>query len=87
VRFTLFAEEILHENHSKCSEQENTGDILPQIPVQGLPIESIGEYLKKKRYSDQFITYFLIPMMAAPWCIDPDEFARTFPAKTLIQFM
>ncbi|RCI17199.1 hypothetical protein L249_1849 [Ophiocordyceps polyrhachis-furcata BCC 54312] len=60
-------------------------DILREQPASGF--ESIGEYLRRKRYSNQFITYFLIPMVAAPWCIDPDEFAATFPAKNLIQFM
>ncbi|KAF2794310.1 FAD/NAD(P)-binding domain-containing protein [Melanomma pulvis-pyrius CBS 109.77] len=78
LRFTLFAKDILYEelvdgNCEKISKHEE--------------FESIGAWLKRCRYSPQFITYFLIPMVAAPWCIDPDEFARTFPAKPLIQFM
>ncbi|KAI1641601.1 uncharacterized protein F4817DRAFT_52655 [Daldinia loculata] len=43
--------------------------------------------LSVNMYSKRFISYFLIPMVAAPWCTDPEEFARTFPAKFLIQFM
>lgn len=87
VRFSLFAENILHEDHPPSSDKDKSGIFLPEILVEGLQLQSIGEYLEKERYSDQFKTYFLIPMMAAPWCIDPDEFARTFPAKALIQFM
>jgi predicted NAD/FAD-binding protein len=49
--------------------------------------ESIGDYIVRQGYSHQFLTYYLIPLVAAPWCIDPDEFARSFPAKTLIKFM
>lgn len=52
-----------------------------------IPFESIGDYITRQGYSRQFLTYYLIPLVAAPWCIDPDEFARSFPAKTLIQFM
>ncbi|RDA88529.1 hypothetical protein CP532_6637 [Ophiocordyceps camponoti-leonardi (nom. inval.)] len=75
LRFFLFAQDILKEEPaSKSAKGENR-------------FESIGEYLRRKRYSNQFITYFLIPMVAAPWCIDPDEFAATFPARNLIQFM
>jgi predicted NAD/FAD-binding protein len=49
--------------------------------------EFIGVYVTRNRYSSQFTNYFLIPMAAALWCIDPDEFAWTFPAKSLIEFM
>ena len=48
---------------------------------------SIGEYLTQQRYSQQFVEYYIIPMVAAPWCIDPDEFSRDFPALPLIEFM
>ena len=50
-------------------------------------LESIDEYLGRNSYSNQFKKYYLIPMIAAPWCIDPDEFMSNFPAATLIQFM
>lgn len=59
-----------------------TGDDL-----EARPVESIGDYIVRQGYSHQFLTYYLIPLVAAPWCIDPDEFARSFPAKTLIKFM
>ncbi|KUI60928.1 Protoporphyrinogen oxidase 2, chloroplastic/mitochondrial [Cytospora mali] len=95
VRFSLFAQDILDEDqealysatsYKKCSNKEKhiLGD---DHPMTADLFESIGAYLRRQRYSDQFITYYLIPMVAAPWCIDPDEFARSFPAKSLIQFM
>jgi predicted NAD/FAD-binding protein len=87
VRFTLFAEDILYEDQPTHCDEKESEHLLQDVPAQASHLESIGDYLKRKGYSYQFMTYFIIPMMAAPWCIDPDEFARTFPAKTLIQFM
>ncbi|OGM44890.1 hypothetical protein ABOM_006125 [Aspergillus bombycis] len=72
VRFNHFATDILHEK-AECSKSDE--------------LESIGEYLTRQRYSRQFKRYYLIPMVAAPWCLDPEEAARTFPAETLIRFM
>lgn len=51
------------------------------------PHVSIGEFLKDQGYSQRFADDFLIPMVASPWCIDPDEFASNFPAAKLIRFM
>ncbi|GAB1205002.1 hypothetical protein APSETT445_003668 [Aspergillus pseudonomiae] len=72
VRFNYFATDILHEK-PKCGKSDE--------------LESIGEYLTRQQYSPQFKRYYLIPMVAAPWCLDPEEAARTFPAETLIRFM
>lgn len=97
VRFSLSAREILDEGqqegpcatgYKKCSNaqekavfDDNDSRAMPELS------ESIGTYLRRQRYSEQFITYYLIPMAAAPWSTDAEEFARTFPAKPLIQFM
>lgn len=95
IRFRLFARDILYEveaDHDKPCEEtpllnKSTADGLASVAAEAARYESIGTCLKRWRYSDQFIRYFLIPMAAAPWCNDPDEFAQTFPAKPLIQFM
>lgn len=101
LRFSLFATEICTENPTRHfaaghDEADTTASLLPRKHQKtspatddsdALPFESIGDYITKKGYSHQFLTYYLIPMVAAPWCIDPDEFARSFPAKTLVQFM
>lgn len=49
--------------------------------------ESIGKYLDREGYSESFKNKYLIPMVAAPWCIDPKEFCCNFPARPLIRFM
>ncbi|KAI0476353.1 FAD/NAD(P)-binding domain-containing protein [Xylariaceae sp. FL0804] len=94
LRFSLFAKDILYQN-GEAPEQEELGilkhdgkfETSPWKPSQRPQLEAIGEYLRAQGYSEHFIALFLIPMVAAPWCIDPDEFARTFPAKALIKFM
>ena len=48
---------------------------------------SIGDFLKGEGYSERFIDDFLVPMVASPWCTDPIEFSKTFPAAKLIEFM
>ncbi|OTA88154.1 hypothetical protein M434DRAFT_34947 [Hypoxylon sp. CO27-5] len=91
LRFTLFAEDVLvcDTQQKEATESFGTGtyDDVFKKDVMEEPLESIGDYLKRQGYSERFIDYYLIPMVAAPWCTDPDEFARTFPAKSLIQFM
>ncbi|KAG8419044.1 hypothetical protein J3459_011585 [Metarhizium acridum] len=81
VRFSLFAEDILYERGTTPRRGEEESCLM------STSLESIGSYLTRRGYSSQFTTYFLIPMVAAPWCIDPDEFSRSFPARPLIHFM
>lgn len=98
VRFSLFARDILDEEQQEATCADNSyigysssqgkrvvGEDDPKTRSE--PSESIGTYLRRQRYSGQFITYYLLPMVAAPWSADGNEFARTFPAKPLIQFM
>jgi predicted NAD/FAD-binding protein len=89
VRFTYFASDILIEKPTERQFQHlnnlQNDTLKNRVSEEGL--ESIGAYLRRHRYSRQFMTAFLIPMVAAPWCIDLDEFSRTFPAKPLIEFM
>ncbi|KAI1127285.1 FAD/NAD(P)-binding domain-containing protein [Nemania abortiva] len=88
IWFSIFAEDILEE--PSISEDDKHCDILVET-ADGLSrparYETIGSYLRRKGYSASFITYALIPMIASPWCADPEEFAQTFPAKLIIQFM
>ncbi|KAG9232193.1 hypothetical protein BJ875DRAFT_92935 [Amylocarpus encephaloides] len=50
-------------------------------------VESIGEYLQRKGYSDAFRDDYLIPMTAAVWSTSPDKCSLDFPAVTLVRFM
>ncbi|MCS6984302.1 MAG: FAD-dependent oxidoreductase [Leptospiraceae bacterium] len=49
------------------------------------PEITLGDYLKRERYSSDFIEYFLIPMGSAVWST-PAELMFSFPASTLIRF-
>ena len=46
---------------------------------------TLGEYLKKKKLSDYFINYHLIPMVSAIWSMPPYE-ASSMPIKFFIKF-
>jgi predicted NAD/FAD-binding protein len=45
-----------------------------------------GEFLKQNRFSNAFITYYLIPMTGAIWSATMDSMFN-FPALTLITFL
>lgn len=78
VRFSLFARDILDVEAEHSDKKTNAPDD---------HLETIYDCLRRKGYSEQFMTCFLMPMVAAPWCINPDDFAVNFPAKPLIYFM
>ena len=46
---------------------------------------TLGEFLTRHRFSEQFIEYYLIPMGAAIWSANPQKF-RQFPARFIIGF-
>ncbi|MCJ1440003.1 MAG: hypothetical protein MMC23_000485 [Stictis urceolatum] len=92
IRFNFMATDALRDLPAHLYRPSST---LPysdkESPLQKVKLEagleSIGSYLARHRYSKQFMDYYIIPMVAAPWCIDPDDFSRNFPAATLIDFM
>ncbi|KAI8950463.1 FAD/NAD(P)-binding domain-containing protein [Xylaria longipes] len=90
IWFYTFADDILFEEEPSALRHVERADV-QHVDSGDLPrpiyYESIGSYLQRKGYSAMFITQFLIPMLASPWCTDPDHFARSFPAKLIIQFM
>jgi predicted NAD/FAD-binding protein len=46
---------------------------------------TLGDYLHRHRYSDAFISYYIIPMGAAIWSTDPERMFR-FPARYFVRF-
>jgi uncharacterized protein len=46
---------------------------------------SLGEYLKREKFSQTFINYYLVPMAAAVWSADLNLMYQ-FPARYLIKF-
>ncbi|KAF2656599.1 FAD/NAD(P)-binding domain-containing protein [Lophiostoma macrostomum CBS 122681] len=79
LRFNLTAPDILHI--------ESSGKKGAQNPPEWKSMEPIGDYLQRLNYSKHFVDLYLVPMCAAPWCIDPQVFSSTFPAQHLIEFM
>jgi predicted NAD/FAD-binding protein len=46
---------------------------------------SLGEYLSKKNYSNEFINHYIIPMGGAIWSSSVEQM-KTFPIKFFVQF-
>ena len=92
LRFSYFAEDILSAEApcARPGKASNSKDSLEDVQnhssIKGR-LESIGDYINQQRYSNHFLRLFLLPMVAAPWCTNPDEFSRNFPAEALIRFM
>ena len=46
---------------------------------------SLADYIEEKKYGDDFLNKYLIPMSSAVWSAPPDMMLK-FPAKTLVRF-
>jgi uncharacterized protein len=46
---------------------------------------SLGEFVRERRYGEQFLNYYLLPMSCAVWSMPPDRMLQ-FPAMTLLRF-
>jgi len=57
----------------------------PKILGEKQDNTTLGAYLKAERYSEAFIHDFIIPMGAAIWSTNPEQF-WTFPARFFIRF-
>ncbi|GAM42815.1 hypothetical protein TCE0_044r17131 [Talaromyces pinophilus] len=78
LRFNFCATEIFAEKSNE-SQHDKTRD--------NERLESIGEYLKRKGYSDEFKRYYLIADVAAIWCMSTAGVFKDYPAEALIHFM
>jgi predicted NAD/FAD-binding protein len=65
----------------------NTFAIDVLLPDREGPMESIGDYLERERYSKQFRTDYLLPVTASVWANDVEQCRQEFPVGTLIRFM
>lgn len=78
VRFNFCATDIFAEKAYKSPrDKDGKNDRL----------ESIGEYLDRKGYSEQFKRYYLIADIAAIWCMSMADVFEDYPAEALIHFM
>ena len=46
---------------------------------------SLGDYVKLRRYGEDFFNLYLVPMSSAVWSTPPDQMLA-FPARTLLRF-
>src|SRR5580692_52691 len=46
---------------------------------------TLGEYARERRYGDDFLNFYLVPMSSAVWSTPP-ELMLEFPAVTLLRF-
>ena len=46
---------------------------------------ALGDYVRKNRYGDDFLNFYLVPMSSAVWSTPP-ELMLEFPAGTLLRF-
>ena len=78
LRFNFFAADYIRNCLSSNPDERRE---------LGNETETIGQFLQRRKYSEQFRDNYLVPMMAATWCTDPGAFSSTFPVSALIPFM
>lgn len=85
IRFNEFAHDLLQDEPESENDPvaEDHGHKQSRTPAQ----ESIGDYLDREAYSQEFRDNYLIPMTAAVWSTSPDKCSLEFPAITLIRFL
>ncbi|KIW72738.1 hypothetical protein PV04_00914 [Phialophora macrospora] len=84
IRFNEFAIDLLQEQPE--SEPDPSVD-MPKTPRKLPPRETIGEYLDREHYSQEFRDNYLLPMTAAFWRTGPDKCSLEFPVVLLVRFM
>ncbi|KAL3793202.1 hypothetical protein HJC23_000744 [Cyclotella cryptica] len=78
-KFHAFLRDLLHFN-------SHAGKILLLPPDHPYRRVTIGEYLIREGYGEEFGKYYLIPMMAALWSASVED-VWMFPAVSLVEFM
>jgi predicted NAD/FAD-binding protein len=78
-QFHTFLRDLLYFN-------ANAGKILLLPEDHPYRKVTIREYLNREGYSEQFASYYLIPMMAALWSASVED-VFSFPASSLVEFM
>lgn len=78
LRFNYTATDIFTEKSNKSRRDE---------ACNNEPLESIGEYLDRHGYSEQFKRYYLVADVAAIWLMSTADVFEEYPAEALIHFM
>lgn len=78
-KFHAFLRDLLRFN-------SHAGEMLLLPPRHPHRMVTIGEYLVREGYGEEFGKYYLIPMMAALWSASVED-VWMFPAVSLVEFM
>lgn len=54
-------------------------------PASPIVHETLGDYVKRRRYGDDFFNLYLVPMSCAVWSTPPEKML-SFPAAALLRF-
>ena len=81
VRFNRAARTLVN-HESRWAD----GTRLPKHAERGDDEVSIAEFLRRGRYSEAFVSQFLVPFGAAIWSADPATFTQ-FPMRSYARFM
>ncbi|ETI28688.1 hypothetical protein G647_01139 [Cladophialophora carrionii CBS 160.54] len=84
IRFNEFALDLLQDQPE--SEQVQARG-MAKTSSKPSSEETIGEYLDREHYSQEFRDNYLLPMTAALWSTSPNKCTSEFPAMTLVRFL
>ncbi|KIV98136.1 hypothetical protein PV10_01816 [Exophiala mesophila] len=90
IRFNEFALDLLlnePESDNDPALSTKVTDVPQPTQTKSPAQETIGDYLDREAYSQEFRGDYLIPMTAAVWSTSPDKCSLEFPAITLVRFM
>ena len=60
-------------------------EAVPALQDSRTRLLSLGDYVEDRRYGDDFLRYYLVPMSSAVWSTDSETILR-FPASSLLNF-
>jgi uncharacterized protein len=85
----LFAQRknLLRPRFWKLLRQINrfNADALQTLSDPRFQDHTIGQYVNERKYGDDFLNFYLVPMSAAVWSTPPEQMLD-FPAVTLLRF-
>ena len=85
----LFAQRVnlIRPRYWKMILQINrfNSEAVAALTAPDYPDCTVGEYVRRRGYGDDFLNFFLVPMSSAVWSTPP-ELMLEFPAVTLLRF-
>ena len=60
-------------------------EAVPALSAAEFQNHAIGDYVRERKYGEDFLHFYLVPMSAAVWSTPPEQ-TLDFPAMTLLRF-